>query len=304
MKKPVYLKKKCLRINKDEIIFDVILFIYTEFFLYSIVLRGKMFYQVISHEWFIPLSILTPFFISWYVGLLLLRLCDKTRSKLYTFLSILGLWIPCSMSVFLVSSFSGIGGEDNSFVDLSYFGSLVGIIGGYIFGSTEYIALEKKSVLSKRLAGMSVVGGLFFFYLGFFGGIFIDNIGFTFICFILVFVCALGCIKLSNVLDEQGEKPLSAFYQNFMKSVFPFIVLAFLCIWEELYLWGRINGALSHNKTVSVPGMFVYLLVSGIIPVRIMMALQPPRTLMNMTGGFATMGYFIYSVHVMVTGIF
>jgi|GEM_PF-4804885 len=304
MKKSILSKIKRLKINKDEIIFDMVLFVYTELFLHSIVLRGKMIYQVIKPEWFIPLSILTPFFVSWYVGLLLLRLCDKIRGKRYTFFSILGLWIPSSMSIFLINSLSGISGKDSIFVSLSYFGSVVGVLGGYIFGNTEYLAVEGKSVLSKRLAGMSVVLGLFFFYLGFFGGIFIDHTGFTIICFILVFVCIIVGIKVSNVLDEVGEKPVSTVYLNFIKYVFPFIVLAFLYIWEELYLWGRINGALSLNTTVTMPGMLIYLLVSGIIPVRIMMAMQPPRTVINVTTGFATTGYFLYSVHRIITGLF
>ncbi len=263
-----------------------------------------MFYQLIKPEWFFALSIFIAFFISWYVGLLTLRLFDKNRGRIYTLLSFLGLWIPCSMSIFLTISFSGIVGEDNRFVNLSYFGSVLGIIGGYIFGNTEYIACEGKSVLAKRLPGMSVVCGLFFFYLGFFGGFFIDFAGFTIICYILCFVCGLGGIQLSNVLDEQGEKSISTFYQNFIKYMFPFIVLAFLCIWEELYLWGRINGALTNNETVTVPGILIYLVVSGIIPIRIMIALQPPRTLINITVGFATMGYFIYSVSKIVNNIF
>ncbi|MDY6934100.1 MAG: hypothetical protein SVZ03_07745 [Spirochaetota bacterium] len=67
------------------------------------------------------------------------------------------------MSIFLTYSFLGIAGEDNRFVNLSYFGSIVGIIGGYIFGYTEYITHKGDSVLSKRLAGMSILCGLFFF---------------------------------------------------------------------------------------------------------------------------------------------
>ncbi len=284
------------KINLHEIIFDVILFVYTKFFLYTIVTRGKMFYQLIKPEWFFALSILIAFFISWYVGLLLLSFFNKNKGKLYTFLSILGLWIPCSMSIFLTYSFSGISGGYNKFVELGFFGSLVGMIGGYAFGTTEYIAREGKSVLISRLEVMTLVCALFFFYLGFSGRIFVDFAYFPFICFILCLVCGIGGIKLTNMLEERDKKPISKFYKHFMGYIYPFIVLAFLCIWQELYLWGRINGALSNNEIVTVPGILLYLLVSGIIPVRIMMALQPPRTRINITLGFFAISYFVYSV--------
>jgi len=82
------------------------------------------------------------------------------------------------------------------------------------------------------------------------------------------------------------------------------IVITLLCLWDEIYLWGKINPALRTGEIVSTAGMIFYLIISGIIPIRILIALQPPVNIINMIIGTGSIAYFIYSVIQLLRGLF
>jgi hypothetical protein len=58
------------------------------------------------------------------------------------------------------------------------------------------------------------------------------------------------------------------------------------------------------GETVSSPGMLAYLVMTGIIPVRIIMAFQPPATLPGIVTGLLSISYFIFSIINLIGQVF
>jgi hypothetical protein len=301
----LFKNKRFLRIRTSELFFDLVLILYSEFFLYSVVSRGKMLYQLFSLKWLVFAGPILAFFITWYTGLLAARYGHRIKNtKLAHIPFALFIWIPVSMFLFIDRNLVGISGGTmaKGHHYWNYFGVIVGIIAGNIFGYTERYTEEGKSVLQYRVEGMAVPSALFFFYLGFYQAFKTGNSPSIF--FIISLGSYFGLFKLGSYLDDDREHKRSSFYHLFRIYVFPFIIIVILCFWEEVFIWGKINGALMNGETVSVPGMLVYLVISGIIPVRVIMAFQPPETLLGFLTGLVSISYFIFSIINLIGQVF
>jgi len=301
-RKNIISKKFLLKIKPDLIIFDLFLFVYSEFILYSIIPDDMKLYQLFTLNWLVFMGIVITFFISWYGGYLFSGFMSRINERFIGIATLISLWIPGSMFLFIAWNLESlsIDGLSKGQVYWSYFGVIIGLLAGSIFGLTEQMAEKGKSVLQYRVQGMMIPSSLCFFYLGFSPSIEVP----AFIFFAMGMVSYLLCFKIGDMLDNNEERHLSRAYKIFRRWVFPFIIVMIFCLWEELYIWGKIQGALMKNKTVPVTEMLFYLTVSGIIPVRIIMVLRPPFTFFGLFTGTAAMGYFIYSVSALVNRIF
>jgi hypothetical protein len=63
-----FVKKYILKINRDEVVFDLFLVFYSEFFLYRLVTGGKWFVEILSLESLLLVGVFIDFFILWYIG--------------------------------------------------------------------------------------------------------------------------------------------------------------------------------------------------------------------------------------------
>jgi hypothetical protein len=301
----LFRKNRFFKIRTNELFFDLALVLYSEFLLYSVLGRGKMLYQLFSIKWLVLTGPIIAFFITWYTGFLAARYSRRIKNrKLDHILHALFIWVPVSMLLLIDRNIEGISGGAVAKGDRywNYFGVIVGILAGNIFGYTERYSEEGRSVLQYRLEGMAIPTALFFFYLGFYQA-FITGLS-PFIFFILSLGSYFGLFKLGSYLDDDREQKISSFYHFFRLHIFPFVTIVILCFWEELFIWGKINGALMKGDTVSSPGMLVYLVMTGIIPVRIIMAFQPPATLPGIVTGLLSISYFIFSIINLIGQVF
>ncbi|MCP4130078.1 MAG: hypothetical protein GY754_03575 [bacterium] len=303
-KKPVISKKILFRIKPDEIIFDLFLVIYSEFILYSVIPGDMKLYQLFTMNWLVFMGIAITFFITWYAGLLAAGFAHRVKKKFLTIpYMLLLLWIPASMFLFIAWNLEelSVDGLNKGQLYWSFFGGLLGLISGLIFAYTEQQVERGKSVLQTRVQAMTGPLGLIFIYTGF--SPLVDKLMILF--FIMGFIIFFAGIKIGSMLEDKNydERPISRSYTIFRTWIFPVIIVMIICLWEELYIWGKIEGALMNNKTLSVKEMLGYLTVSGIIPLRIMMILRPPFTLFGLLTGAATMGYFIYCITVLIKSV-
>lgn len=287
----LFKNRKFLKVHVGELLFDVVLIVYTEFFLYSVIGKGDLLYKAVSFNLLVYSFPFITFFITWYNGFLAARL--NIPKKLSFILTILFIWIPASMLIFTDLNLNKLSGGTMGNMQhyWSYFGVIVGIFAGVIFGTTENLVEEGKSAFIQRLLGMAVPFGLLFFYLGF-----SVTTKINFLYFILAIGVPIGMIRLTNKLEEKKGRRVSKLYLIFRAYIFPFIIIAILCIWQEVFIWGKINGALMNNTTLTIPGMLGYLVITGIIPIRIIMAFQLTATFFGRLTGLVSIGFFIYSV--------
>ncbi len=311
-----FFHKYVLRLNRDELIFDLLLVAYSEFFLYKFVTGGKWFVQVLSMETLLVAGIFIDFFIIWYLGLVLREYLGYYK-KAYIILlyGIAALWIVIALHLGVIMNVFDIFGRHDIIV-MSVFGYLLvmmGIGGGIVFAGTEVQRGRGKPVAAVRLRalrilvpfGMWAMNIYLVYHLleavymkSFLAGIPLWLLV-TFLEFYIFWIFEKRARKSApaEIRPSRGDR-------IFRKYIFPVLVVTLLCLWDEIFLWGRITRALSRGETLSAAGTIAYLILAGIVPMRVILIFQPPLNLVNLALGAGSMTYFLYSVAMLLESVF
>jgi hypothetical protein len=305
-----FLKKYIININPDEVLFDIFLVVYAEFFLYKLVTGGKWFVEILSMKTLLVIGVFIDFFIIWYLGMIFRAYWDNYR-KIGPFIAffIAAVWIVCALHLGMILNVFDLFGE-RDFIIMSVFGYLavmVGIGGGVVFAGTEFQMGKGKQTAAERLHAMKIVlpFGMWAMniYLVYH---LLDELQMKY--WVLGIVLWAVMIFLEFYPLHRAElaarkrpvppagAPLSRAAGAFYRFVFPVIVITLLCLWDEIYLWGKLSPAVRAHETVSVAGMVAYLVLTGIIPMRLLLLFKPPLNAVNLLAGAGSVGYFIYSI--------
>lgn len=315
MKEGSFFHRYILHVNRDELLFDIMLYAYAEFFLYRFVTGGKWLVQFLSMESLLVAGVFVDFFIIWYLGMVFREyLAYYTNALIHVAYGIAALWIVIALHLGVVMNVFDIFGKSD-FIVMSVFGYLlvmVGIAGGVVFAATEVQRGKGKPVAAVRLRTLKIVVPIGMWAMNIYmvyhilGALnmrsFLVGIPlwllFTFLEYFLFRFFEKRVQK-----DAPAELRPSRFDRIFRSYLFPVIVVTLLCLWDEIFLWGSITRALSRGETLSLAGTIAYLTLAGIVPMRIILIFQPPLNLVNLAMGAGSMGYFLYSVAMLLKSV-
>ncbi|MBP7738568.1 MAG: hypothetical protein KA369_21515 [Spirochaetes bacterium] len=309
-----FFRKYIFRLNLDELLFDIFLIAYAEFFLYRFVTGGKWLVEILSMKTLLLGGVFIDFFIIWYLGIILKEYLGYYKKPLVIVMyGIAALWIVCALHIGIAKNVFDIFGKPD-FIVMSVFAYLmvtVGIGGGIVFAGTEVqrgggtpVAAVRARALKILLPfGMWAMNIYLIYYL-------LDALRmkyiligiplwalFTFLEFYLLWIIEKRLRKGASA--EWGPSGADTVFRKF---IFPVIAVTLLCLWDEIFLWGSITRALKNGNTPSMGGTLAYLTLAGIVPMRVILVFQPPLSLVNLAIGVGSMGYFLYSVALLIKG--
>lgn len=315
--KTTYLKKYIVNINPDEVLFDVFLVVYAQFFLYKLVTGGKWFVEILSMNALFVIGVFIDFFVLWYIGMIF-RSYWGYYKKVSVFIAffVAALWILVSLHLGMASNVFDLFGKPDLII-MSVFGYLmvvVGIGGGIVFAGTEYQMGKGKPTAAERLNAMKKLLPIGMWAMNIYivyhlldaldMKSWILGIGLWAVMIFLEFY-PLHCAEIA-VRKRPPAPPgaaLTPAASAFYRFVFPVIIVTLLSLWNEIYLWGKLAPAVRAHEAVSIAGMIFYLVLTGIIPMRLLMLFKPPLNLVNLTAGAGSIGYFVYSIISLVSKI-
>ena len=287
-------------INIQELIFDIIIVI-TAYKLYSIVIpQGKTFISAFNEFTLLCVIMSIEFIIISYLGLLYDEigvLFDTTVGlfllKPFYFIIITGLFLELIVAVFLFD-----------LVPLKQ-----------LKGDAEFVILLALTApfLMSLLAGFSedaIQGLKYFFYVP--GTLLLVAVPVN--CFIigyysrwywgllslpamlLVLFSPLLIRLLLGKIIKKEVKAVSVMKSVFSNLLFPAIVALALAFWHEIIFKAAIKTQINNKMAVSKGFMIGSLFFSGLLPVRLLMALQPPYRIINTILSLGAFGYFFYNM--------
>ncbi len=226
---PLFNRKDLLRFNSHELIFDILLVLWSELLLYSVVTRGKNLYQLLTIDQLAWSTVVITFVLSWYIFLIYYHLDKKIKnvwpSVMMFYLAII---IPFLMCIFGYRGIEGIIGRKppKSVYFWTFFGTLFSIIAGSGFAYTEQGAEEGKSILLPRVEVLFLIIPIGTFYMSFYLG---GRVPFAAV------LAAGGAVLLilyliHRQIKDRKEMKLSRSYYHFRKYMFPVIFFLVLCL--------------------------------------------------------------------------
>lgn len=311
-----FFNKHLFRLNGDELIYDLVLYAYAEFFLYKFVTGGKWLVEILSMKTLLLGGVFIDFFIIWYLGIILREYLGYYKKPIVIVMyGIAALWIVCALHIGIAKNVFDIFGKPDIIV-MSVFAYLmvtVGIGGGIVFAGTEVERGRGKPVAAVRARALKILlpfgmwaMNIYIVYC------LLDALRmkyiligiplwalFTFLEFYLFWIVEKRLKKGASVHREPSRTDTI-----FIKFLFPVIAVTLLCLWDEIFLWGSITRALKNGETLSMAGTLAYLTLAGIVPMRIILIFQPPLNLVNLAIGAGSMGYFLYSVAMLIKSVF
>lgn len=315
---PLLNRRDLLRVNPGEIIFDVLLVLYAEFFLYTVAAPGGSLVGSLSADGLFITGILIDFFIIWYLGISFTRFLNRTENPfILVGVAAMGLWLVVSLhfgiAINIGDILGGTAGNRFFFLGMTWGAPLViiGIGGGVVFAFTEPKAARGEAVLHERALALQKLFPLGMLTLGagiawrvvkhlHFGGIILGIV-----IWALVVAAAWALPRAAEAaFNRQTPGARDRAASVFMAYLFPVILATLVCLWDEIYLWGRLTPALREGTPWSAAGMVAYFFGSGIIPLRILMVLEPPVSIITAVTGLASLGFFIWQVLILVRGLF
>jgi hypothetical protein len=115
--------------------------------------------------------------------------------------------------------------------------------------------------------------------------------------FILGLTFGISEISCDQWLEKLMERRA---FQLFKAYVLPFFIVSSMCILEEIYVWGAVHRTQLTGGELESGYLLKHLLVTGIIPMRIIFALHPPISRLNIITGGLGLTYFVYEIVILV----
>jgi|GEM_PF-3487466 len=93
---------------------------------------------------------------------------------------------------------------------------------------------------------------------------------------------------IGNLHEKSIKKVLDKLDTPVVKNILPFLIVPLVFMWLEILLEGA-------GQRSNVLFLIFWLTVSGYLPMRILIELEPPPTPLNITTGLVSIGYFLYA---------
>lgn len=314
---PSFVKRYITSINPDEAIFDIFLVLYAEFFLYKLVTGGKWFVEILSMNTLLVIGVFIDFFVIWYLGMIFRSYWSYYKKVGVLIAAILAsVWIVIALHLGMAMNVFDLFGKPDVIIMwvFGYLMVMVGIGGGAVFAGTEFQMGKGRPTAAERLHAMKLVlpFGMWAMniYLVYH---LLDRVNMKSWILGIILWAALIFIEFFplHLAEKAARKrppkpagaPLSPASSAFYRFLFPVIIITLLCLWDEIYLWGKLAPAARNHETVSAAGVIVALTLGGIIPIRLLLLFKPPLNAVNLLAGAGSLGYFIYSVVSLVSKI-
>lgn len=95
-------------------------------------------------------------------------------------------------------------------------------------------------------------------------------------------------LLVGNFHEKSIKKALDTLDAPAVKRILPFIIVPLVFIWLEILLEGGGEGS-------NAAFLIFWLTVSGYLPMRVLIELEPPLTSLNIATGMSSIGFFLYS---------
>jgi len=306
------------KINQHHLVFDIILALYAKFFLYKVFVHGNGLHNVMGPVLFMIFGIFSIVILTWYFGGVIKDYKDTLGAgKTLTFIVVISFLI-------LVATYFTTAMNVNYLYDIKagpflYFGYIfsfsIGLILGLVFGFTEFdnTNLDFRKLLLERIKLVKMMSGYIFGLPA--GAIcFIGSISWAIkygdigmfmgfgvaacVFFIPRWLINLAEKKMKKAIDrEEQEQKTESVFKSLGNIVFPFLVATALCVNEEIYITSMIKSSEPGGTIAAFPSMILYLCLTGVIPLRIILAFKPPFTVFGIITGISTISFFLFSIY-------
>ncbi|HPQ71827.1 MAG TPA: hypothetical protein PKW95_22065 [bacterium] len=297
------MKKKVIQflfgVNVYEIVFDFILAMYVRFYLYGALLDQGRIIDRLNAGTAIILALAIDFFIPWYLGVLYKQYRNAPQFVRKTVLIVFGfivfflyVEIPANLYHYKIVSME-------MHMMALFIGGLFALISGGMLGANENEPVEKDEPSGLGATVMMLIAPLEIFgiYLAILIG---QKVGIFFGVIIwlgLTVGIALGVFWLSMAIDKLLKMETGQFLAKWGKNlILPFILSTLMCAWTEIYIWPTLRY--SQESGGSPDHFFVVftLILTGLLPLRLIMALHPPLRLPTLITGGGAFYFFIHSL--------
>jgi hypothetical protein len=282
MKSPV---KIILRyINPGELFFDIIIFLSVSFFYELIVAPGKTILDSYDINILLFIIVIIEFIVIFYLGTL----------KFLLFIIINGMFLIMlvTISVFKILPLKSLGG-DAEFVILLILTApfLMALFASfdlddiddvtylfYIPGMILFLAIPITAI---------VIGYRFHWYLG------ILALPGIILILISPYIIKHLIKRIVILNDNKNFRILKSGMRNLLLPVVVALALAF---WHEFAFKAIIQSQINNKMPITTNFTIGFLFLSGLIPVRIMAALEPPYKILNTIIGLGVFLYFFWEM--------
>lgn len=93
---------------------------------------------------------------------------------------------------------------------------------------------------------------------------------------------------VGNFHEESIKKALDKLNGPIVEFILPFIILPLVFMWLEILLEGLGEGS-------NAGALILWLTLSGYLPMRVLIELEPPLTPLNIATGLGSIGFFLYA---------
>ncbi len=301
------MKKKVIQflfgVNVYEIVFDFVLALYVRFCLYGALLDQGRIIDRLNAATAIILALAIDFFIPWYLGILYKQYQNAPQFIRKTVLIVFGfivfflyIEIPANLYHYKIVSME-------MHMMALFIGGLFALIAGAMLGAHENEPVEKDEPSGIGAAVMMSIAPLEIFgiYLAILIG---QKVGVFFGVIIwlgLTVGIAIGVIGLSMTIDKLINKDTGQFLAKWGKTlILPFILVTLMCAWTEIYIWPTLRYAQESGGSPDRFFMVFTLILTGLLPLRLIMALHPPLRLPTLITGGGAFYFFIHSLSQLV----
>jgi hypothetical protein len=281
-------------VNLDELVYDITLLALALFLRGVIVPPGKTVVGILNPVSAIVTVCLIYFFVPVLLGALYLRFQPyKKKHPLPVGIVTFILFATAGVLYIAVNeNLRGLGllAPENMFIP--YIAGVFLMPAGNMFGYSDMNeeGCRNTAVMFSLITGISLFL-LFFYFAELFGwllgtGIVLGGAG-------VYTLLLLGGLKLAKKLFNKESKAAGILRTILFGIILPVIIVLILGFWQEISIIGQTAGM---NTGDIVPRVLLSLLLSGIIPLRIVMAAAPPYRVINTGIGLGSLALYIITL--------
>ncbi len=304
------------RVNWAELIFDIGLLLYVQFIMRASISSGTSILSFLSPAMAIMAAMYVNFVVTWSVFGRVRNYyrfyIEKKAWWLVLLAFLVALFIFFSMYFGMVDRVQAccIAPERELLVFAIIPSLWIAIVIGLLFGITE-VYRKGQDTFAARLKFARIA--LFFLTFIYSIGIaydlhrFFSMRGF-FMGVVMWFACMATIGGLAELLlrfigqrrDGLKIAEREKIARRFHNYLLPFMIVTALFLWDEFYIYAKVKPVLEGSETMSTVGLVFFLFYSGFIPFRLLLAFEPPVKWYHLLGGLCSLGYYCYSLLLLV----
>ena len=306
--------KKIFRFDSNEIIFDALLYVYASYVLYGLIAEQSLL-SLFSPFIAMGLPGVVNFFLLWYMGIVFNRYQKNTKNYLVLisvalfFFYMLGC-LHLTLT-FTLGETEVFGKKNDSFFHIAgtavwgfiwfILGLVIGIQEFYKSKQPNAVNQYRKFVKILMMIGVGILSIRVAFEV-------VDEFhvrgGWLMFATWLTILAVLLLVTnfLVNYSFQQWRTWLSFLEKYriregakvvFKGYIMPFIIVLVLCLWHEIYVKAKVVNAINSKEMISSFSMIIYLLFTGLLPMRIVLLFEPPINIIGFITGGISLYYFI-----------